>query len=104
MILAGDIGGTTTRLAWFDTSGGCLKRTSVRDYPSRDYAGLDAIAREFVGMRSEPIDHAAFGIAGPVRAGRVATTNLPWSVDAGGLSAALGVAAVSLLNDVEANV
>jgi len=104
VILAGDIGGTTTRLAWFDASGGRLQLTSAHDYPSRDYAGLDAIAREFVGTDGHPIDHAAFGIAGPVRAGRVATTNLPWTVDAGKLSAALGVAAVSLLNDVEANV
>ena len=104
MILAGDIGGTTSRLACFDASGGRLRRTSARDYSSRDYAGLDAIAREFIGTHGASIDHAAFGIAGPVRAGTVATTNLPWTVDAAKLSASLGIAAVSLLNDVEASV
>ncbi|HSQ81947.1 MAG TPA: glucokinase [Casimicrobiaceae bacterium] len=103
MILAGDIGGTTTRLAWFEASGGPLRRTFVGDYPSRDYAGLEAIVREFVDTHRHALDHAAFGIAGPVRAGRVVTTNLPWTVEVDGLAAALRVGAVSLLNDVEAN-
>ncbi|MGE5089035.1 MAG: glucokinase [Candidatus Levyibacteriota bacterium] len=103
MILAGDIGGTTTRLAWFESVGGRLQRTLVGDYRSRDYPGLGAIVRDFVGAQRDPLDRAAFGIAGPVRAGRVVTTNLPWTVDAGELAAVLGVDAVSLLNDVEAN-
>jgi len=103
VILAGDIGGTTTRLAWFEASGGRLQRTFVGDYPSRDYAGLEAIVSEFVDAHHHSLDHAAFGIAGPVRAGRVVTTNLPWTVEVDGLAAALCVGAVSLLNDVEAN-
>ena len=38
----------------------------------------------------EDIAAACLGVAGPVRGGRCATTNLPWVVDAAALSEATG--------------
>ena len=42
MILAGDIGGTSTRLALFDVAGGRLQPIVQQKYPSREHASLRA--------------------------------------------------------------
>lgn len=103
MILAGDIGGTSTRLACFELIDGRLRPAIMQKFPSRDYRGLAEIVSAFAAQHRIRIAHAAFGIAGPVRAGRVVTTNLPWIVEQATLAHALGVDAVWLLNDLEAN-
>lgn len=103
MILAGDIGATNTRLAWFDVIDGALVRGAVRTYPSQSRTGLDEIAGEFMRETPGSPQHACFGIAGPVRDGRAEGTNLPWAVDARQLAAALALDEVILLNDLEAN-
>ena len=43
MILAGDIGGTRTRLAAFETEGSKLKCVVEKTYPSQDHGGLAAL-------------------------------------------------------------
>ena len=103
MILAGDIGATNTRLAWFDVTGGALAPGAARTYPSQRHAGLQEIVTAFVREAPGPLEHACFGIAGPVRDGRVEGTNLPWVVDARELAAGLGLARVNVVNDLEAN-
>lgn len=103
IILAGDTGGTSTRLAYFELKDGRLVPVVVQQYRSREYRGLNEIVRTFVGAHPMPIAHAAFGIAGPVRGGRVQTPNLPWVVDGASLAGELGLPSVSLLNDLEAN-
>jgi glucokinase len=108
MILAGDIGGTSTRLALFEIDGGKLTARAQNKYPSREHKGLVEIVRAFVSAQraaglTRPIEHAAFGIAGPIRDGRVQTSNLPWVIDARELSGELKVTDVHLLNDLEAN-
>lgn len=100
-ILAGDIGGTKTRLALFEVSGVQLKSVHEVSYPSRDYAEFNALLDDFLTGQKIP-RHAAFGIAGPVQ-GRVAkTTNLPWHIDADALQQRFGFERCSLLNDLEA--
>lgn len=103
MILAGDIGGTGTRLAYFEVVDGKLKPTVKEKYSSRNHKGLEEIVRDFMKKHSVKVEYAAFGIAGPVRHGRVETTNLPWVVDAASLAAELVIAEVFLINDLEAN-
>jgi glucokinase len=103
MLLAGDVGGTTTRLGWFAVEGGRPVARAVAKYPSRDHAGAAEIVRRFVREHPHQAERAAFGVAGPVRAGRVETPNLPWVVTAPDLARALDGAAVDLLNDLEAN-
>jgi glucokinase len=108
MILAGDIGGTSTRLALFDVQNGHLALRVELKYPSRDHKGLDEIVAAFVAAHKAclfdtPIGHAAFGIAGPIREGRVHPSNLPWLVDATALAAQLHIPTVYLINDLEAN-
>jgi glucokinase len=103
MILAGDIGGTHSRLAFFDASGNKLRLVSSAVFPSREYPSLDEIASKFVAGSSVHADTACFGIAGPVRNGRVEASNLPWVVESTRLASELHLSKVSLINDLEAN-
>jgi glucokinase len=102
MFLAGDVGGTKTNLAVYAYHDGMLEAQKTASFPSAGHASLAEIVREFLGAESS-IRHACFGVAGPVKGGRVQVTNLPWVVDAAGLQAELGFQQVSLLNDLEAN-
>ena len=103
LVLAGDIGGTTTRLAYFETDGGALAPLAEGWFPSREAGSLEEIVVRFVGEHGLVAKRACFGIAGPVREGRVRTPNLPWSVDAAELARILGIPEVRLVNDLEAN-
>ena len=103
MILAGDVGGTNTRLAVFDDKGGRLTPTAEATFPSREHPSLESVLRKFNAAHPLPIDGACFGIAGPVRHGRSDATNLPWVVDARLVARELGLQAVGLINDLEAN-
>lgn len=103
LVLAGDIGGTSTRLAYFDTSGGKLSPLAEGRFPSQEAAGLEEIVGRFAAEQGLKAERACFGIAGPVRQGRVRTPNLPWSVDATVVARTLELPEVQLLNDLEAN-
>lgn len=100
-ILAGDIGGTKTRLALVEVSGTQVRIAHEASYPSRDYAQFELLLDDFLAGRHIRCN-AAFGIAGPVRGRMVQTTNLPWHIDADRLAQRFGFAACTLLNDLEA--
>jgi glucokinase len=104
-ILAGDVGGTHTRLAIFDD--GARSPSRVEIFDSADHAGLEEMTSAFLaaGDGGHAIEAACFGVAGPVTDGRTEAVNLAWPVDASAVAASLGLAArrVSLLNDLEAN-
>lgn len=103
MILAGDIGGTNTRLAVFDVNDGRLQSVIEETFPSREHASLDEIVQQFTSSLNFQIHAACFGIAGPIRNGRCETTNLAWIVDANQLQKSLAIERVTLINDLEAN-
>jgi glucokinase len=100
MILAGDIGGTHTRLALFD--GDPHEPVALTAYPSRKHAGLDEILAAFLAGHPADLEGACFDVAGPVRDGRVKTTNLPWIVDARQVADTIGLPSVELVNDLGA--
>ena len=103
MILAGDIGGTNARLAFFKTQNGNLTLAAQGVFPSREHRGLDEIVAKFVESQGTHPDVACFGVAGPVRNGRVETSNLPWTVEASRLANELHLPSAMLINDLEAN-
>src|SRR5580704_5978511 len=104
MILGGDIGGTKVNLGLFEVREGRLTLGAEGSYQSHGYPRLQDIVREFLSSKGTPaIERACFGIAGPVRNGRVQVTNLPWKVESGELAGELRLGAVSLINDLEAN-
>ena len=102
-VLAGDIGGTKTRLAIIDVDGTRLQTVAEETYASQDHASLRAIVQAFIGRHAHPVAAACFGIAGPVRDNVAQATNLPWHIDAAELEARFPIGRVFLLNDLEAN-
>jgi glucokinase len=103
MILAGDIGGTNTRLAFLEERGGRLTPVAEGRFASREHASLEAVLGKFIASHPLPITCSCFGIAGPVRHGRCDATNLPWLVDSNLVAHELGLGRVGLINDLEAN-
>jgi glucokinase len=101
VILTGDVGGTNTRIALVDEEADGLEVKVEEIYPPpatrarRDPARLPR-------AHAARLDCAGFGIAGPVKSGRVRATNLPWTVEARELAHELGLSQVALVNDLEA--
>jgi len=102
MILAGDIGGTRTRLAAFQTEGNRLECVVEKSYKSQEYADLSQVLPQFIRGEGIPVHSACFGVAGPVRSGRSKISNLPWVIDSHELAKQLKLSSVALLNDLEA--
>ncbi len=102
-ILAGDIGGTHTRLVYVRDSCDPIVRYE-KHYASAAYSGLseviDAFLLDYTIERS--FDAVCFAVAGPVIAGKAALTNLPWHVCEDDLATQLQTERVSLINDLAA--
>jgi glucokinase len=103
MFLAGDVGGTKTRLALFAADGPRLRPVAQATFRSRDYPGPAPIIGEFLKAHPQAADRVCLGVAGPVRQGRVVTPNLPWEVHGDRLRDELRSGPVDLINDLEAN-
>ena len=101
-ILAGDIGGTTTRLALFEGRGERLHKLAEAAYASREWPSLEGPVAAFLAETGTGCSRAGFGLAGPVQGRRVRTTNLPWEVEADALAGHFGFDEVVLVNDLEA--
>jgi glucokinase len=102
MLLAGDIGGTKSRLAIFADEGSPRTPLKGEVLPSGRFGGVEALLREFLKRADLPVDRACLAIAGPVIDGRAAVTNLPWIADAENLCRTFGLRSVQLLNDLAA--
>ncbi|HKD78852.1 MAG TPA: glucokinase [Candidatus Angelobacter sp.] len=103
MILAGDIGGTHSRLGLYSETGDHLHLQIEKIYPSRQHGGLAEIVVQFLADQNTSVNHAAFGIAGPILNGVVSTPNLPWVIDKTELSGQAKIQHVALINDLEAH-
>ena len=104
MIVAGDIGGTHTRMGAFSGGPASPKLDRWQEFKSKDYDSMEKIVEEFLsggGAGSKP-DAFCFGVAGPVVDGTARPTNLPWNLVAATMTETLG-APMSLINDLEAN-
>jgi glucokinase len=102
LVLAGDIGGTKTRLGIFSRGKTRPVKKTEKTFESRRYPDLEAIVAEFMRGKSAEIAAACFGIAGPVVDGKSRTTNLPWSVAETRLSRRFSWPKVRLVNDLVA--
>ena len=102
MILAGDTGGTKTRLALYEQIGGKFVRQQTETFSSPDYASLEEIIRNFLAKNHVTVKQACFGVPGPVVDGRAVSTNLPWLTDERHITRTLGISSVRLVNDLVA--
>lgn len=105
-VLAGDVGGTNTRLALYrrgDPSAPLL----LRVYASADFEGLAPIVARFLAeaTQAEPgaeVRRAVFGVAGRADGIVFKLTNLPWTVDADRMEREFGLEHVRFINDFAA--
>jgi glucokinase len=103
-VLAGDVGGTSTRLGLFERAPRPAL-VAMRTYGTRDYESIETMTSAFlrdVGVPASSVTAACFGAAGPVIDGVATLTNTPVRVDAHAIAGVLGLAHLSLLNDLEA--
>jgi len=102
-ILAGDIGGTHTRLMLVENEGRDFSVLHQKDYASQQFPGLVPLVEEFLrgcAPAEKPV-RACFAVAGPVHNARVKITNLPWQLDSVSLAKSLDIKSVMLINDFE---
>lgn len=100
--LAGDIGGTKTRLALYSTKKGAYDPLEKETFPSQNYSSLEDIVHSFMSDKPYRLTGASFGIAGPIIGNQAQVTNLSWVVDADNLHKVIGDGPINLLNDLHA--
>jgi glucokinase len=102
MLIAGDVGGTKTRLALISPEGGPRQFLAEQEYPSQEFPGLQPIVESFLATHAIEATSACFDVAGPVIDGHAHLTNLPWNLDEKALARDLKLQKVTLLNDLKA--
>ncbi|MBN1254272.1 MAG: glucokinase [Deltaproteobacteria bacterium] len=102
MLLAGDVGATKTNLGIFSSERGPREPLAEATFSSGEYESLVELAGEFLTQANLKVDHAVFGVAGPVVGGQATITNLSWVIDEAELKEKLKLKSVLLLNDLEA--
>ncbi len=104
-LLAGDIGGTKTLLALYRSGPGGLVQHHAQRYSSTDWDDFAALMNHFLGEAEQRHPQlgrpraACLAIAGPVQAGRVKVTNLPWDLEETALARSTGLERLELVND-----
>ncbi|VAW64030.1 Glucokinase [hydrothermal vent metagenome] len=100
-ILAGDIGGTSTRLMLAQLNKQGRRILCEGRYPSNEYRDLSEIITLFLAENkiSAELNAACFAVAGPVKKGLASVTNLPWEISEAQLSAEFTIPKVKLIND-----
>ncbi len=103
MILAGDIGGTNTRLALFERVEDGFRTDREEKFSSSAYQNLPEMVRVFLEDKTSEVERACFGVAGPVQGKTAKITNLSWSAETEKVVELLKHDRVWLINDLEAN-
>ncbi len=101
-MMAGDVGGTKTRIGLFRWVRGYPVFEQIQIFPSAAYAGLESVLEDYLKNRQVSVAGACFGIAGPVKKGKCQATNIPWVVSEKALRDRFSWKHVSLINDLVA--
>ncbi len=102
MILAGDVGGTKTRLALCQLENGRIRRRHTDTFVSRDYSCLEEVVKHFINKYDVSVTKSCFGVPGPVVNGEAKATKLPWRFKEEQISNDLNIPSVKLVNDLVA--
>ena len=109
MILAGDIGGTKSLFALYESVDDKLEIVWQGRYVSNKFPTFSLLIDEVINdarHSQHPVNSvniACLAIAGPIENNTCQTTNLPWFIDAEKLAEQLNINHVKLINDVEAS-
>jgi glucokinase len=101
-VLAGDIGGTSARLAIVEVDTDAVRVVHSQRFTSKDFPRLAPIVRAFLTDVVERPSRACFAIACPVFDGKCRGTNLAWDIDVRALREAIGVPRTEVINDLQA--
>jgi len=103
-IIAGDVGGTNTRILLAEWVDGKIRVQAIRRYNSQEFSDLSTIIQQFMTELDITESPAAccFAVAGPVHNAVAKITNLPWIVDSKVLQGLFDIERVDLLNDFQA--
>jgi glucokinase len=105
LLLAGDIGGTSTRLRLAVAAADRWRSHEwERTYPSQDFPDLVPVVQKFLAelaIEGEVIS-ACFAVAGPVVAGVGTLQNLAWKLETARLRQELEIENIHLINDFAA--
>ncbi|MGR9013965.1 MAG: glucokinase [Gammaproteobacteria bacterium] len=101
--LAGDVGGTKTILALFETDGDDVKCLKKEQFSSANYQTFTELLTSFLtDVDCMQVTAVCIGVAGIVLNGRCETTNLPWVLSCKEIGERVETQNVWLLNDLEA--
>ncbi|UWQ73907.1 glucokinase [Leisingera sp. M658] len=102
-VLAGDVGGSRTRLALAAPGIGV---TALQSFANSSFASLEDVLKAYCAQPGFPPLHGAcLAVAGPVREGQFHLSNRNWQGDAGSIAAALQLPAsakTNVINDLAA--
>jgi glucokinase len=105
MILAGDIGGTNTRLGLFEAVRPRPRQLTIQRVPTLDFPDLPSMIETFLDaapIDRATIDRACFGVAGPVVDDAAQLTHVPWRIEGRAVAKAFGLKRVRVVNDLVA--
>jgi glucokinase len=114
LVLAGDIGGTNSRLALYEYTppeggaGNGYRLVFERVYPSAQQPSVQAAGEQFLADARAALgewvmpERACLAVAGPIEGRTARVTNLNWLVDAQVVEDRLRIGHVRLANDFEA--
>jgi glucokinase len=102
MILAGDVGGTKTRLAFCQLENGRIIKQQTDTFISRDYSCLEEVVQSFINKYDVSVTKSCFGVPGPVVNGEAKATKLPWHFKEEHIRNELNIPTVKLVNDLVA--
>ena len=98
-LLAADIGGTKTNVAFYRADGDGVTLVEQKRYVSKDHSTFTEIVHDF--CKGKLPGRISAAVAGPVVDGKSKLTNLPWVLDSAAMGKDLGIS-VSFINDLEA--
>lgn len=102
IVLAGDIGGTHSRLAFYEARDEQLIERAIEIFHNDSFASLGEVLKQFLQTHALTPNSCCLGVAGPVLDGRAVITNLPWIVEAREIQRSTGADFSELINDLEA--
>lgn len=102
ILLAGDLGATNTKLAYFSSSEGPNHPLHEESFKNREFGNFKELLETYRKLHPQEFDGICLGIAGPVIGNRVDITNLGWMIDGDELQESRHLEGAWLLNDLRA--
>ena len=101
-LLAGDIGATNTRLAFYSTDKGLFLPQYETTHENKNFNSFDDLLETYLKQHQVDVSGICLGIAGPVVNNKVNITNLGWDIDGDDLKYKHNLQGAWLLNDLKA--